>query len=104
MLDTNICIVPSSSHSGGFIVFIIVSNKHVKSDDSSARFIFPIPNFAEAYTTGKSNCSSVAFSSINNSITSSTTFSGFAPGLSILFITTIGFKSNANDFFKTSLV
>ena len=55
---------------------------------------------ADAYTTGKSNCSSVAFNSINNSITWSTTFSGCAPGLSILFITTIGFKLSAKDFYE----
>ena len=72
--------------------------------DSSSKFIFAIPFFADAYITGKSNCSSFAFNSINNSNTSSTTFAGFAPGLSILFITTIGFKFNDNDFFKTSLV
>ena len=41
---------------------------------------------------------------MNNSITSSNTFCGSAPGLSILFITTIGFKFIANDFFNTSLV
>ena len=58
----------------------------------------------DRYTTGNSSCSSLASNSINNSITWSTTFSGVAPGLSILFITTIGFNPNANDFFKTSLV
>ena len=71
---------------------------------SSSKCIFAIPFLAEAYTTGKSNCSSLAFNSINNSKTWSTTFSGLAPGLSILFIITIGFRFNAKDFFKTSLV
>ena len=85
-------------------MLIIVSNKQDKSVVSSAKSILAIPFFADAYTTGKSNCSSVAFNSINNSITWSTTFSGCAPGLSILFITTIGFSPNANDFFRTSLV
>ena len=77
---------------------------HVTLSLSSVRFILAIPFLADAYTTGKSSCSSFAFNSINNSKTLSTTFSGSAPGLSILFITTIGFKFNAKDFFKTSLV
>ena len=72
--------------------------------DSSSNFIFAIPFLADAYITGKSNCSSVAFKSMNNSSTLSTTFSGCAPGLSILFITTIGFKSSPKAFFNTSLV
>ena len=72
--------------------------------DSSSKFILAYPSLAEAYITGKSNCSSFAPNSINSSRTSSTTFKGLAPGLSILFITTIGFKFKANDFFKTSLV
>ena len=84
--------------------FIIVSNIQVILSASSSKCNFAIPFLADAYITGKSNCSSVAFNSINNSKTWSTTFNGFAPGLSILFITTIGFKFNANDFFKTSLV
>ena len=104
MLETNICAVPSKSHFGASIVFTIVSNRGVISLSSSDKFNFDTPFFADAYTTGNSSCSSVASNSINNSITSSTTFSGFAPGLSILFITTIGFKFNANAFFKTSLV
>jgi len=33
-------------------------------------------------------------------MTWSTTFSGVAPGLSILLMTTIGFSPKANDFFK----
>ena len=104
MLDTNICAVPSKSHCGGSIVFIIVSNKQDKSFPSSSKFIVAIPFLADAYTTGKSSCSSVASNSINSSITWSTTFSGVAPGLSILFITIIGFNPKASDFFKTSLV
>ena len=104
MLDTNIWAGPSSSQLGAWIVFIMVSNKQLKSSVSSFKSILAIPFLADAYTTGKSNCSSVASNSINNSITWSTTFSGVAPGLSILLITTIGFNPNANDFFKTSLV
>ena len=104
MFETSICIVPSSSHAGGFILSIIVSNRQCKLSDSSFKSIFAIPFFADANTTGKSSWSSFAFSSINSSSTSSTTFSGFAPGLSILFTTTIGFKFNAKDFLSTSLV
>jgi len=104
MLETNICIVPSISHCGGSIFSIIVLNMQVMLSDSSDKFIFAIPFFADAYITGKSNWSSVAFSSINSSITLSNTFSGSAPGLSILFITTIGFRFNAKDFFRTSRV
>ena len=40
----------------------------------------------------------------NNSNTSSITSSGLAFGLSILFITTIGFNFNSKAFFKTNLV
>lgn len=49
-----------------------------------------VPLTADAYTTGKSNCSSFASNSINKSKTSSTTPSGLADGLSILFTTTTG--------------
>ena len=104
MFDTSICAGPSSSHAGGFILSIIVWNKHVKSPSGAFKSNLPTPFFADAYTTGKSNCSSFASNSINSSITWSNTFCGSAPGLSILFITTIGFKFNANDFFNTSLV
>ena len=54
--------------------------------------------------TGKSNWSSSAPNSINNSNTSSTTCSGRADGLSILFTTTIGTKCCSNAFFKTKRV
>ena len=104
MLDTSICAVPSIEHFGGSIELIIVSNIGLISTASSFKFNFAIPFFAEAYITGKSNCSSFAPSSINKSKTSSKTFSGLAPGLSILFITTIGFRFKAKDFLRTSLV
>jgi len=89
LLLASICIVPSISHFGASIFFIIVSKIHSILSLSSFKLILAIPFFAEAYITGKSNCSSVAFNSINNSKTWSTTFKGLAPGLSILLITTI---------------
>ena len=98
MLDTSICISPSISHDGGSICSIIVSNIQWTLSVSSSKCIFAIPFLADAYITGKSSCSSFASNSINSSNTWSTTFNGFAPGLSILFITTIGFKFNAKDF------
>ena len=45
-----------------------------------------VPLTADAYTTGKSNCSSFASNSINKSKTSSTTPSGLADGLSIYLL------------------
>ena len=104
MFDTNNCIGPSISTCGGLICSIIVSNIHLILSLSSSKFILAIPFFADAYTTGKFSWSSVAFKSINNSKTLSTAFTGSAPGLSILFIITIGCKFSASAFFKTSLV
>ena len=104
MFDTSICMLPSTSHFGGSILEIIVSNMQLMLSLSSSKCILAIPFFADAYITGKSNCSSFALSSINSSITLSTTLRGSAPGLSILLIITIGFKLSARDFFRTSLV
>ena len=66
--------------------------------------VLAIPVFPETYITGKSNCSSVASSSINKSKTLSTTSKGLALGLSILLITTIGFKLSFNALLKTNFV
>ena len=63
-----------------------------------------VPFKADAYKTGNSNCSKEAPNSMNKSITSSTTFSGLADGLSILLTTTIGVTPAAKAFFKTNLV
>ena len=90
---------PSSLQFGAFIVSTIVLNKQSIFPSASDKSFFAIPNLADVYTTGKSNCSSVASNSINRLITSSKTLAGSAPGLSILFITTIGFNHG-----KTTLV
>ncbi len=63
-----------------------------------------VPFTPEAYTTGKSSCSSSAPSSINKSNTSSTTSSGRAESLSTLFTTTIGVKPCSKAFFSTKRV
>ena len=66
--------------------------------------ILDVPLIADVYTTGNSNCSSLASSSINNSNISSITSAGLAAGLSILFTTTIGFKPASIAFLSTNLV
>ena len=58
----------------------------------------------EAYTTGKSSCSSVAPSLSNKSKAASTTNCGRAPGLSTLFTTRIGLRPSANAFLVTKRV
>ena len=104
MFETSICSVPSISQFGASIFVIIDSKSGVISLSGSSIFTFDIPFFADAYITGKSSWSSSAPSSINSSNTPSTAFSGFAPGLSILFTTTIGFNPKLNDFLSTVLV
>ena len=58
----------------------------------------------EAYTTGKSSCSSVAPSLSNRSKAALITLSGLAPGLSTLFTTTMGFRPRASAFLVTKRV
>ena len=53
---------------------------------------------------GKSSCSSVALSDMNNSKTWSRTFFGFAFSRSILLMTTIGFAPASKAFRKTNRV
>ena len=67
MLDTNICMSPSTDTFGAFTVLIIVSNKGFMSVPSSFSFNDARPCLPEAYTTGKSNCSSLAATSKNKS-------------------------------------
>ena len=62
------------------------------------------PLMPEAYTTGKSNCSSVAPSLSNKSKAALTTLSGLAPGLSTLFTTTMGLRPRARAFLVTKRV
>ncbi len=62
------------------------------------------PRRPDAYTTGKSNCSSVPPRLSNKSNTWSMTQSGRALGLSTLLIITIGFKPRANAFCVTKRV
>ncbi|MNS90667.1 hypothetical protein D3C72_1247280 [compost metagenome] len=62
------------------------------------------PLMPEAYTTGKSSCSSVAPSLSNRSKAALTTLSGFAPGLSTLFTTRMGFRPRASAFLVTKRV
>ena len=62
------------------------------------------PLIPEAYTTGKSNCSSVAPSLSNRSKAALTTCWGRAPGLSTLFTTKIGFRPRARAFLVTKRV
>ena len=104
MFETSICSVPSISQFGASIFSIIDSKSGVKSLSGSSILTLDIPFLADAYITGKSNCSSSAPSSINKSNTSSNTPDNLAVGLSTLFITTIGFTPASNAFFKTNLV
>ena len=62
------------------------------------------PLMPEAYTTGKSSCSSVAPSLSNRSKAALITLSGSAPGLSTLFTTTMGFRPSASAFLVTKRV
>ena len=62
------------------------------------------PLIPEAYTTGKSSCSSVAPSLSNRSNAALTTLSGLAPGLSTLFTTTMGLRPRASAFLVTKRV
>jgi hypothetical protein len=62
------------------------------------------PLMPEAYTTGKSNCSSVAPSLSNRSNAALITASGLAPGLSTLLTTTIGLRPRASAFLVTKRV
>ena len=62
------------------------------------------PLMPEAYTTGKSSCSSVAPSLSNRSNAALTTQSGRAPGLSTLLTTRIGFRPRASAFLVTKRV
>ncbi|CCY72220.1 putative uncharacterized protein ORF-c10_003 [Clostridium sp. CAG:921] len=101
---TSNCKGSSLSPAGSGIVLTIVSNNGCISLLSSSKDNFAKPFFPDAYTTLKSSCSSVAFKSINNSNISSTTSFGLAPGLSILFTTTIGTKFKAKALLKTNLV
>ena len=71
---------------------------------SSSRSSLAIPAFADVNTNGLSRTLSFAPSSMNRSKTSSTTSSGLAPGLSILFIQTTTSRSSSKAFFKTNLV
>ena len=62
------------------------------------------PLIPDAYTTGKSSCSSVAPSLSNKSNAAFTTKSGRAPGLSTLLTTRMGLRPNASAFLVTKRV
>ena len=82
----------------------MVSNNGRISLLSSFSSNFAKPLKPEAYTIGKSNCSSDAPNLSNNSNVWSITQLGRAEGLSILLITTIGRKPNAKAFLVTKRV
>ena len=76
---------------------IIVSYKDCMFSSCFSESRLAVPLTADAYTTGKSNCSSFASNSINN-LKLHLLPLGLADGLSILFTTTTGFKSCSNAF------
>ena len=82
----------------------IASKSGVISLPATVRFAVAIPFFAEAKMKGESSCVSLAFKSMNNSKTSSSTSVGLASGRSILFTHTTTGRSNSNALRRTNLV
>ena len=83
---------------------MIVSNKARISPSRTSGFIPENPFNPDAYTIGKSNCSSDAPNLSNNSNVEFSTYSMRAPGRSTLFTTTIGRSPNARAFLVTKRV
>ena len=79
-----------------------MSGPHCSPGSPSFKELQPL--MPEAYTTGKSNCSSVAPSLSKRSNAALTTMSGLAPGLSTLLTTKIGLSPKAKAFLVTNLV
>ncbi len=94
----------SKSATGGSTRCTMVSSSGVMSLDGSSRSRVAYPSLPDAYTMGKSSCSSVAFSSQNRSKVMSATSSGRALGRSSLLMTTIGLRCSSSDFLSTNLV
>ena len=83
---------------------IIVSNKDRMSPSRTSEVKPEKPFNPDAYTIGKSNCSSVAPNLSNNSKVEFSTYSIRAPGRSTLFTTTIGRNPSAKAFLVTNRV
>ena len=82
----------------------MVSNNGFISVPFSLNSSMAIPDLADAYTKGLSNCSSSASNSKRSSNTSSITSSGRASGRSILLIHTMKGRFNSKAFFVTNFV
>ncbi len=97
--------MPFTSASGGAGTwFSTVSNNGFMSVPRVPASRLAQPSSAEAYTTGKSSCSSVAPSLSNSSNVWLTTQSGRAPSRSTLFTTTMGFSPRASALRVTKRV
>ena len=79
-----------------------MSGPHCSPAGPSSNDVQPL--MPEAYTTGNSNCSSVAPKLANRSKASLITWVGLEPGLSTLLTTTMGFRPKAKAFLVTKRV
>jgi hypothetical protein len=95
---------PSRSAAGGGTFSTTRSSSGPRSLRSSVRARAAQPSRPEAYTTGKSSCSSVAPRAQKRSKVSFTAASGSQPGRSILFTTRMGFNPSASALRVTKRV